>query len=105
PGEGAALAAIWVRGALIVAGRTTSGSLISSVLYALLVARGFRNASRFTAESMRAAGATEWLVDLLSRQPLIPIEGGPAPGDFDGSVTIEAVRFSYPTRPEVEALR
>jgi len=104
-GECAALLAIWVGGHLIVAGRLTTGSLISFVLYALLVARGFRNASRFTAESMRAAGATEWIFDLLSRQPLIPIEGGPAPGDFDGSVTIEAVRFSYPTRPEVEALR
>ncbi len=104
-GECAALLAIWVGGHLIVAGRLTTGSLISFVLYALLVARGFRNASRFTAESMRAAGATEWIFDLLSRQPLIPIEGGPAPGDFDGSVTFEAVRFSYPTRPEVEALR
>ena len=104
-GECAALLAIWVGGHLIVAGRLTTGSLISFVLYALLVARGFRNASRFTAESMRAAGATEWIFDLLSRQPLIPIEGGAAPGDFDGSVTFEAVRFSYPTRPEVEALR
>lgn len=104
-GECAALLAIWVGGHLIVAGKLTTGSLISFVLYALLVARGFRNASRFTAESMRAAGATEWIFDLLSRQPLIPIEGGAAPADFDGSVAFEAVRFSYPTRPEAEALR
>jgi ATP-binding cassette subfamily B protein len=104
-GECAALLAIWVGGHLIVAGKLTTGSLISFVLYALLVARGFRNASRFTAESMRAAGATAWIFDLLSRQPLIPIDGGAAPGDFDGSIAFDAVRFSYPTRPGVEALR
>src|SRR4029077_14128996 len=85
-GECTALLAIWVGGHLIVAGKLTTGSLISFVLYALLVARGFRHASRVTAEAMRAAGATEWIFDLLSRQPVIPIEGGAAPGGFDGSI-------------------
>ena len=104
-GECAALLAIWVGGHLIVAGRMTTGALISFILYALLVARGFRNASRFTAESLRAIGATQWIFDLLGRRPVIPIEGGDQPVDLDGSVTFEQVRFRYPTRPEVEALK
>jgi ATP-binding cassette subfamily B protein len=104
-GECAALLAIWVGGTLIVRGRLTTGALISFVLYALLVARGFRNASRFAAESMRAIGATDWIFDLLARQPLIPIAGGIAPDRFDGSIVFERVRFRYPTRPEVEALK
>jgi ATP-binding cassette subfamily B protein len=104
-GECAALLAIWVGGHLIVAGRMTTGALISFILYALLVARGFRNASRFTAESLRAIGATQWIFDLLGRTPLIPLDGGERPGDLDGSVTLERVRFRYPTRPEVEALK
>ena len=104
-GECAALLAIWVGGHLIVAGRMTTGALISFILYALLVARGFRNASRFTAESLRAIGATQWIFDLLGRAPVIPIEGGDQPVDLDGSVTFEQVRFRYPTRPEVEALK
>jgi ABC-type multidrug transport system fused ATPase/permease subunit len=104
-GECAALLAIWVGGHLIVAGRMTTGALISFILYALLVARGFRNASRFTAESLRAIGATQWIFDLLGRTPLIPLDGGEQPGDMDGSVTLERVRFRYPSRPEVEALK
>ena len=104
-GECAAILAIWVGGSLIVTGKLTTGSLISFVLYALLVARGFRNASRFAAESMRAIGATDWIFSLLARQPLIPIEGGTTPADFDGSIAFDAVRFAYPTRPDVEALR
>ena len=90
---------------LIVAGRMTTGALISFILYALLVARGFRNASRFTAESLRAIGATQWVFDLLDRKPLIPLDGGERPDDLDGSIALEHVRFRYPTRPEVEALK
>ena len=104
-GECAALLAIWVGGNLIVAGRLTTGSLISFVLYAMLVARGFRNASRFAAESMKAIGATGWIFELIDRQPSIPAEGGESSGVLDGSVEFEGVRFRYPTRPEVEALK
>ena len=104
-GEFAALLAIWVGGHFIVAGRMTTGGLISFILYALLVARGFRNASRFTAESLRAVGATQWIFELLERTPLIPLDGGAAPGDLDGSIAFEDVRFRYPSRPDVEALR
>ncbi len=103
-GECAAVLAIWVGGNLIVSGRLTTGALLSFVLYALLVARGFRNASRFVAESLRAAGATTWIFDLLGGVPHIPIAGGETPAQFDGSVVFDHVRFSYPTRPDVEAL-
>jgi ATP-binding cassette subfamily B protein len=83
----------------------TTGALISFILYALLVARGFRNASRFTAESLRAIGATQWAFDLLGRKPLISPDGGERPDDLDRSLTFERLRFRYPTRPDVEALK
>ena len=104
-GECAALLAIWIGGNLIVDGRLTTGALLSFLLYALLVARGFRNASRFAAESYRAVGATTWIFDLLAAEPQIPIEGGAWPDALDGSIAFEQVRFRYPTRPEVEALK
>jgi ABC-type multidrug transport system fused ATPase/permease subunit len=104
-GEFAALLAIWIGGRLIVAGQLTTGALISFILYALLVARGFRNSSRFAAEASRAIGSTQWIFELLQRTPRIPIEGGDQPVDADGSVALEQVRFRYPTRPDVEALK
>ncbi len=104
-GEFAALLAIWVGGHLIVAGRMTTGALISFILYALLVARGFRNTSRFTAEALRAIGSTQWVFELLDRTPHISLEGGERPTELTGSIALEHVRFRYPTRPEVEALR
>jgi ABC-type multidrug transport system fused ATPase/permease subunit len=104
-GECAAILAIWVGGHLIVSGRLTTGALISFILYALLVARGFRNASRFSAESMRAAGATQWIFALVGTAPLIPLEGGDRPEALEPSIALEGVRFRYPTRVGVEALK
>ena len=104
-GECAAVLAIWVGGHLIVSGRLTTGALISFILYALLVARGFRNASRFAAESMRAIGATHWIVELVGATPQIPLEGGDRPDELEPSIALEGVRFRYPARTEVEALK
>ncbi len=104
-GEFAALLAIWIGGRLIVSGRMTTGALISFILYALLVARGFRNTSRFTAEALRAIGATQWVFELLDRVPHIPLDGGDRPADLVASIALEAVRFRYPSRPASEALK
>ena len=104
-GEFAALLAIWVGGSLIVQGRMTTGAMLSFILYALLVARGLRNSTRFGAEALRAIGATEWAFALVEQTPRIPLEGGEIPSTFDGSIAFEDVRFRYPTRPDVEAMR
>ena len=111
-GECAALLAIWVGGSLIVRGRLTTGALISFVLYALLVARGFRNATRFSTESLRAIGATQWIFDLLDRPASGRMSRGAARVDADGahrqvapaSITFDHVVFRYPARPDVAAL-
>ena len=112
-GECAALLAIWVGGNLIVRGRLTTGALISFVLYALLVARGFRNATRFSTESLRAIGATQWIFDLLDRPASVRISSRAAggagadanlPSTLPASITFDNVGFRYPTRPDVAAL-
>ena len=104
-GEFAALLAIWVGGSMIVQGRMTTGAMLSFILYALLVARGLRNSTRFGGEALRAIGATEWAFALIEETPRIPLEGGERPSAFDGSIAFENVRFRYPTRPDVEALK
>src|SRR4030088_2112279 len=83
----------------------TAGALGTFMLDALLVARGFRNASRFAGEALRAIGAMQWAFDLIDTTPRIPLSGGAQPDDLDGSIAFEDLRFRYPTRPDVEALR
>ena len=83
----------------------TTGGMLSFILYALLVARGLRNSTRFGAEALRAIGATEWAFALVEQTPRIPLEGGDKPSACDGSIAFEHLRFRYPTRPDVEALK
>jgi ABC-type multidrug transport system fused ATPase/permease subunit len=107
-GECAALLAIWVGGSLIVRGRLTTGALISFVLYALLVARGFRNATRFSSESLRAIGATQWIFEVLDQGRTGGMSRTGVMGGQEGSaalsVSFDNIRFRYPTRPDVDAL-
>ena len=104
-GEFAALLAIWFGGSLIVSGRMTTGAMLSFILYALLVARGLRNSTRFGAEALRAIGATEWAFALVEQTPRIPLEGGDRPASCDGAIAFENLHFRYPSRPDIEALK
>ncbi len=104
-GEFAALLAIWVGGSLIVQGRMTVGAMLSFILYALLVARGLRNSTRFGGEALRAIGATEWAFAVVEQRPNIPLDLGSRPTAFDGSIAFERVRFRYPARPDVDAVK
>lgn len=103
-GEAAALFGLWAGANLILQGRLTSGAVISFVLYGLIVARGFRRASDFWGEAVRGLGATQWIFEVLAREPQIVADGGVRLARLEGAVTLDGVRFRYPTRPDVEAL-
>ena len=103
-GEAAALFGLWAGASFILQGRLTSGAVISFVLYGLLVARSLRRASDFWGEAMRGLGATQWIFELLAREPRMRPDGGVRLARVQGAVTLDGVRFRYPTRPDVEAL-
>jgi ATP-binding cassette subfamily B protein len=103
-GEAAALFGLWAGASFILQGRLTSGAVISFALYGLLVARGLRRTSDFWGEAVRGLGATQWLFELLAREPRMPVDGGVRLARVEGAVTLDGVRFRYPSRPDVEAL-
>jgi ATP-binding cassette subfamily B protein len=87
-----------------VRGRLSAGQLIGFVLYAFLVARGFRNATAFYADAVRGLGASEWIFELLASDPALLRNGDVRLEEVRGAVTLDDVVFRYPTRPEVNAL-
>jgi ATP-binding cassette subfamily B protein len=95
---------IWIGGMLIVQGSLTPGALVSFIFYAAMVVRSLRNTSHFLAELMRAQGSTYRVFELGRREPRIPIEGGLVPLEFEGTISLEDVHFSYRTRPDERAL-
>ncbi len=103
---GAIIFVLWVGANEVRHGSMSGGQLASFVLYALLVAGGVGTMSEVWGDIMRAAGATERLVELLNAKPSI-IEASnpqliPAPGS--ASIQFKDVSFSYPSRPQSQAL-
>ena len=97
---------LWIGGHDVLAGRMTAGQLSAFIFYAVMVATAVGAISEVFGQLKRAAGASERIRELLATPteiaaPATPL-ALPAPR---GEVTFDNVTFSYPTRPQVEALK
>lgn len=96
---------LWLGARDVRADTMTPGTLFQFLIYAILVAGAVGALSEIWGELMRAAGATERLIELLQaedpvRDPQNPAQL-PAPR---GAVALRDVSFHYPARPTVAAL-
>ena len=76
------------------------------VFYAVLAAGAVGAISEVTGELLRAAGAAERLFELLAARPVIaaPQTATPLPDPPRGEISVEAVSFNYPSRPDQPVL-
>jgi ATP-binding cassette subfamily B protein len=89
------------------AGTSTAGQLGETVFYVILLASAFAVLGEVYGDMLRAAGATERLMELLHTESNLKIAAEPqrAPWPQAGSsLHLEAVRFHYPSRPNTWAL-
>jgi ATP-binding cassette subfamily B protein len=95
-------------GALSVkAGTTTAGELGQVIVYVILLASAFAVLGEVYGDMLRAAGATERLMELLNMKPEItsPAQARVARWPAQGcEVRFEAVNFNYPSRPDRAAV-
>ncbi len=97
---------LWVGANQVHQGSMTGGQLASFVLYAALVAGGVGTMSEVWGDVMRAAGATERLLELLRAESAIGEAAIPQalPRPDRAGIRFEQVSFHYPARPETAAL-
>ncbi|QKO22297.1 ABC transporter transmembrane domain-containing protein [Rhodoferax sp. BAB1] len=91
----------------VLAGEISAGHLGQTVVYVIMLASSFAVLGEVYGELLRAAGATERLMELLaSRSPITsPVLALPAPSPAAGtSIAFEALTFHYPSRPAQAAL-
>jgi ATP-binding cassette subfamily B protein len=89
------------------AGTSTAGQLGETVFYVILLASAFAVLGEVYGDMLRAAGATERLMELLHTESNLKIVPDPqkAPWPQGGSsLQLESVQFHYPSRPDVWAL-
>ncbi len=97
---------LWIGARQVAEGSLTGGQLASFVLYAALVAGGVGTMAEVWGDVMRAAGATERLLELLHAEsairealkPETPVQPARA------TIRFEHVTFRYPARPQINAL-
>ncbi len=89
------------------AGTSTAGQLGETVFYVILLASAFAVLGEVYGDMLRAAGATERLMELLRTESNLTLAAQPieAPWPQGGSsLQLESVRFLYPSRPDTWAL-
>lgn len=100
-------AVLWVGTQDVFSGRITAGELAQFVLYAVFAASALGEIAQVWGEVAAAAGATERLAELLAVRPAVapPARPQALPQPIRGRLVFDAVRFAYPTRPDVEVLK
>ncbi|MBT9501283.1 MAG: ATP-binding cassette domain-containing protein [Burkholderiaceae bacterium] len=91
----------------VVAGSITAGHLGQTVVYVILLVSSVAVLSEVYGDVLRAAGATERLMELLnSKSPVAePVQPRALPAVNGGSaISFEHVGFNYPSRPLQQAL-
>ncbi len=104
---GALIYGLYLGTVAVVEGRMSAGTLGQTVLYIGLVAGSAASLSEVFGDLLRAAGATERLMELLAVQSPVanPVQPQALPASSGGSaVQFAHVRFTYPSRPEHQAL-
>ncbi len=92
----------------VVRGDITAGHLGQTVVYVIILVGGVAVLAEVYGDLLRAAGATERLMELLATES--PIASPAAPKALPAvqrgsSLALEAVTFHYPSRPKMAALR
>ena len=97
---------MWQGAVDVASGRLSGGSIAAFILTGGLVAGAFGALAEVYGDVVRAAGAAARLSELLNAEPAIraPADPKPLPLPPRGRLEFDAVRFRYPTRPEVSAL-
>ena len=103
---GALIFVLWLGAKEVLAGEISGGELGQFVFYAMIVGVAAGALSEIWGEVQRAAGAMERLMELLMVQPTIKAPASPVsfPEASEGTVKLDHISFSYPSRPDQQAL-
>ena len=96
---------LWFGGRDVINGVMTAGELAAFIFYAMLVAMGVATISEVFSDLLRAAGATERLIEILAVESLIDQQSDDdITGPLKAELAFNKVNFYYPSRPKQPAL-
>ncbi len=104
-GQTGIIAVLWYGASAAAAGEMSYGDIGQFSLLALMLMMNFGFVITTWADLLRAAGASERIIELLGEVPSITAPENPVPmNKADGRIDVENMTFSYPTRQDEKAL-
>lgn len=97
---------LWRGAVMVQEGTMNPGDLVSFIAITAIIGGSMGGLADIYTQLLRAIGASERIMDVLDLESEITAEY-PAVGSrpIPGEIHFDQVRFSYPTRPEVEVMR
>lgn len=105
---GAIIAVIWYGSSLVSIGEISVGDLTTYILYSMFVAGSMGSFPELYANIQKTLGASERVIEILNENPesiKISKENKRIDKKIFGNLMFDKVGFSYPTRPDSEALK
>jgi ATP-binding cassette, subfamily B, bacterial len=104
---GALFFIIWQGAYMVQKGEMTVGLLIEFVAYTAIIGASIAGLGNFYAELLGAIGATERIREILDEQAEVALATSQTAPDIpiEGYISYRDVRFSYPTRPDIQVLK
>lgn len=100
-GMGGIAGILWYGARQVIAGTMTGGSIAAFTVLSILAVSSLSSLTETWTNLLRAAGASERLVDILNETPSITGEDTPEHVD---PISFDDVTFIYPSRPDAPAL-
>ncbi len=102
---GTMVAVMWYGAILVQSGGLTVGGLMSFVIYTTFIGGSIAGMGDLFGQIQRAIGATERILELRNEEAEDITPGGATPFPDTASISYRDLRFTYPTRNDIEVLK
>jgi len=102
---GSIVLVLWYGLGLVAENQITIGELVSFIIYTTFIGGAAGGLGDLYGQLQKTIGASERVVEIMDETPEINLHQVIEKTEFVGEVQFDAVRFSYPTRADVEVLK
>ena len=102
---GSILFILWRGAHMVQDGQMDAGSLLSFVIYTVMIGGAIASLGNLYTSIAGALGATERVKEILDQPSELEIVGERPSLKLTGDITFKDVHFNYPSRPDMEVLR
>lgn len=102
---GGIILVLWYGSLLVQNGDMTIGELLRFILYTFFIGASIGGMGDLYSNLLKALGASERVADLLGEPSEVNLQKNEPVADAQKDISYQNIRFSYPTRPDIQVLK